>query len=60
MKAANAQVASSAITALDGRFFAGKKISATRIPELNYHMKFPEAMAAAMPLKPSSWQSGLH
>ena len=54
VKAANAQVASSAIGALDGRFFGGKKVSATRVSELNYNIRFPEAMAMTTPLKPSS------
>ena len=54
VKTANSQVSSSAINSLDGRFFAGKKISAQRIPELSYHMKFPESIAAVVPIKPLS------
>ena len=54
MKFESSQVATSAIKSLDGRFFARKKIVAQIVPEMTYHMKFPESVSAQVPLKLSS------
>lgn len=37
--------AQSAVTALDGRWFAGSQVSAVYIPTLIYHSRFPKAAA---------------
>eukprot|EP00731_Ephydatia_muelleri_P026591 Em0018g691a len=47
VKCATAQVATNASNALNGRFFAGKKIIAQFIPEGTYNLKFPAAVTSA-------------
>ena len=54
MKCVTPQIAASAFNALNGRFFSGKKIVAQFIPEETYHVKFPDSLSAAAPLKPVS------
>lgn len=54
VKTLSPQVATAAINSLNGRFFAGKKVTAQNVPDNSYHMKFPDAIAALVPLKPSS------
>lgn len=54
VKCANPQVATSAMNSLNGRFFDGKKVTAQIVPDASYHMKFSDAAAAVVPLKPSS------
>lgn len=54
VKTKSTEAAQSACKALHGRFFAGKMVTAHFMPEINYHTMFPQAMAASVPLKPSS------
>ncbi len=54
VKCKTPQVATAAISSLNGRFFAGAQIVAQVVPEATYHMKFPDALSAVIPLKPSS------
>ena len=54
VKCKSHEVATSAINSLNGRFFAGAKIVAQVVPEATYHLKFPDSLAASMPLKASS------
>ena len=54
VKCMTPQVAAAAFNSLNGRFFAGKKIVAQFIAETTYHVKFPAALAAVVPLKTTS------
>ena len=47
-------VAMNAVNGLNGRYFAGKQISATYIPLATYHQSFPEAIACTQILRASS------
>ena len=51
VKTGSPQVATDAISSLNNRFFAGKKVTAQIVPDNSYHLKFPEAIAAITPLK---------
>lgn len=54
VKTSSPEVANAAINSLNGRYFAGKKVTAQTVPDNSYHMKFPEAIAALVPLKLST------
>lgn len=54
VKCVNPQVSGAAISSLNGRFFAGKKITAQMMPDASYHMKFPDSLAAVVPMKISN------
>lgn len=53
IKCPDVAVATSAMAALNGRFFAGKVIKASYIPISAYHLKFPEAVYCIDILEPS-------
>jgi len=54
VKAVSISAASTAVSHLHGRFFAGKMITANYIPTMNYHQLFPEAMKSHQLLTPST------
>lgn len=53
IKCPTVAVATSAMAALNGRFFAGKVIKASYIPISAYHMRFPEAADCIEILEPT-------
>ena len=53
MKSPSIQIAARTVQALHGRFFGGKMIKASYIPEQAYNYKFPESLNSVLPIQPS-------
>lgn len=51
VKCPSTTVAVQAVTALHGRWFAGRIITAAYVPLVNYHSLFPDSITATTPLR---------
>jgi RNA-binding protein 39 len=56
VKCPNVGAAHRSVTALHGRWFAGKVITANYVPVESYHQLFPESSYAQQALQPRSGQ----
>ena len=51
VKCQTPQVANLAMASFNGRFYAKKQITAQLVPESTYHLKYPAALAATLPIR---------
>ena len=51
VKCPSTTVSVQAVTALHGRWFAGRIITAAYVPLVNYHSLFPDSITATTPLR---------